>query len=120
MRSRSLPERFADQVRLTMSAQHYLTEPQERTLLLGAIERGLSLDAARAILAETVAKRRGARETTLDHDIEVTLATIAGDRGWLSRTSFDHATGLYRRLSGGAVCTAEARSRVKELMVRRG
>lgn len=118
--SRSIAERYADRVKLALSTQRYLTERQERGLLLEALDIGLSLDEAREILAETIAKRHGARETTLDYDIGVTVAALVGNKGWLSRTAFDHAAGLYQHLSGGAISTAEAKSRVKEMMLRHG
>lgn len=97
--------RYADQVKLRLAGQRYLSEPQERELLLEALDLGLSLDEARGLLAATVAKRRAARELTLDHDMAVTIETMAGDKGWISRTTFDHAANLYRRLSGGRSAT---------------
>ena len=111
---------YEDQVRLRLSGQRYLTEQQERELLLEALDIGLSLEEAKGLLAATVAKRRAARELTLDHDMAVTIETMAGDNGWISRTTFNHAASLYRRLSGGAVGEAEAKSRVKQLMLSRG
>jgi hypothetical protein len=117
--SRGFAKRYADRIKLTLSAQRYLTEPQERRLLLEAIDDfGLSRDEAREILAETIVQRRGARETTLDHDIGITIAAMVGDKGWISRTTFDHAAELYRHLSGGAISTVEAKSRVKKLLLR--
>ena len=118
--SRGRADEFADKVKLALSKERYLSERQRRRLLIEALDDGLPLDAALEILAETVAGRGGADEVTLDHDIGMTLAAIAGDKGWLSRTSFNHAMGLYRCLSGGAISQAEARSRVKELMLRHG
>jgi hypothetical protein len=115
-----ITERYADQVKLSLAGQRYLTEPQERALLLEALDVGLSLEAARGLLAATVAKRRAAREMTLDHDMAVTIAIFAGDKGWISRTTFDHAANLYRRLSGGAVGEREAKSRVKQMMLGHG
>jgi hypothetical protein len=111
---------YEDQVRLRLSGQRYLTEPQERELLLEALDIGLSLEEAKGLLAAIVAKRRAAREMTLDHDMAVTIETMVGDRGWISRRTFDHAASIYRRLSGGAVGEAEAKSRVKQLMLSRG
>jgi hypothetical protein len=111
---------YEDQVRLRLSGQRYLTEQQERELLLEALDIGLSLEEAKGLLAAIVAKRRAAREMTLDHDMAVTIETMVGDRGWISRTTFDHAASLYRRLSGGAVGEAEGKSRVKQLMLSRG
>jgi hypothetical protein len=115
-----IAERYVDQVKLSLAGQRYLTEPQERALLLEGLDIGLSLDDARRLLAETVAIRRAARETTLDRDMAVTIGTFAGDKGWISRTNFDHAANLYRRLSGGAVSAAEAKSLVKQMMLRHG
>jgi hypothetical protein len=118
--SKRITERYADQVKLRLAGQRYLTEPQERALLLEALDVGLSLEEAKGLLAATLAKRRAAREMTLDHDMAVTLAIFAGDKGWISRTTFDHAANLYRRLSGGAVGDAEAKSRVKQMMLDHG
>jgi hypothetical protein len=117
---KTIAERFADQVKLTLSKKPYLTEPQERALLLEAIESGLSLEEAKELLAETATKRGATREATLDHDIAITLAAVAGDRGWISRTAFDHAANLFQQLSAGAISAAEAKSRVKALMLRHG
>ncbi len=127
---RGIAERYVDQVRLSLSGKRYLTEQQERALLLEALDSGLSLNEARELLAATAAARellaataatRGvARELTLDHDIGITIAAVAGERGWISRTAFNRATGLYQHLSGGAVSAAEAKSRVKAMMLRRG
>ena len=113
-------DRFVDQVKLSLAGHRYLTEQQERALLLEALDIGLSLEAARELLVRTIATRRGAREITLDHDIAITIATMVGDKGWISRTNFDRATNLYQHLSGGAVSPAEANSRVKEMMRRHG
>ncbi len=117
---RGIAERYVDQVKLSLSGQRYLSEQQERALLLEALDIGLSLNEARELLAATAAKRGVAREITLDHDIGITIAAVAGERGWISRTAFDRATGLYQHLSGGAVSAAEAKSRVKAMMLRRG
>ena len=117
---RGIAQRYADQVRLRLIGRRYLTEPQERELYLEALDMGLSFEEAREVLVVTVAKSGAARETTLDHDIETTIAAIAGDRGWLSRTAFDRAARLYQERSGGAVGAAEAKSRVKAIMLRRG
>jgi hypothetical protein len=111
---------YADQVRLRLAGQRYLTERQERELLLEALDIGLSLAEARGLLAATVAKRRAAREMTLDRDMALTIETMAGAKGWISRTTFEHAAALYRRLSGGAIGEAKAKGRVKQLMLRRG
>jgi DNA-binding transcriptional MerR regulator len=115
-----IARQYEDQVRLSLSGQRYLTEQQERQLLLEALNLGLSFEEAKRLLAATVAKRRAAREMTLDHDMAVTIETMAGAKGWISRTNFNHAANLYRRLSGGAVGEAEAKSRVKQLMLSRG
>jgi hypothetical protein len=115
-----ITERYADQVKLSLAGQRYLTERQERALLLEALDVGLSLEEARGLLAATVAKRRATREMTLDHDMAVTIAIFVGDKGWISRTTFDRAANLYRRLSGGAVGEGEAKSRVKQIMLARG
>lgn len=117
---RGIAERYADQVRLSLSGQRYLTEQQERALLLEALDAGLALDQARELLAATVERKGAAREVTLDHDMEATIAAVAGAKGWISRTAFDRATGLYQQLSGGAVRAAEAKRRVKAMMLRRG
>src|SRR5260370_14271426 len=117
---RGIAERYVDQVKLRLRGQRYLTEQQERALLLEALDIGLSLDEARELFAATAAKRGVAREITLDHDIGITIATVAGDKGWISRTAFDHATGLFQQLSGGAVSAAEAKRRVKAVMRRQG
>ena len=55
---------YADQVKLSLAGHRYLTEQQERELLLEALDIGLSLEEARGLLAATVAKRRAAREMT--------------------------------------------------------
>jgi hypothetical protein len=115
-----IAKRYAEQVKLRLAGQRYLTEPQERELLLEALDIGLSLAEARELLAATVAQRRAARAMTLDHDMAVTIAVFAGDKGWISRTTFDHAANLYRRGSGGAVSAAEAKSLVKKTMLRHG
>ena len=115
-----MTDRYADRVKLSLAGQRYLTEPQERALLLEALDIGLSLEEARQLLAATVAKRHTAREMTLDHDMAVTIAIFAGDKGWISRTTFGHATNLYRRLSGRAISEAEAKSRVKQVMLSHG
>src|ERR1700675_978898 len=95
---RGIAERYADQVRLSLSGKRYLSEPQERALLLEAIDIGLSLDEAQELIAATAAKRGAAREMTLDRDIAVTIAAVARDRGWISRTAFNDATSLYQQL----------------------
>ena len=115
-----IARQYADQVRLRLAGQRYLTEQQERELLLEALDLGLSFEEAKGLLAATVAKRRAARGMALDHDMAVTIETMAGAKGWISRTNFDHAANLYRRLSGGAVGEAEAKRRVKQLMLSRG
>jgi hypothetical protein len=117
---RGIAERYADRVRLSLSGQRYLTEQQERALLLEALDIGRSLDQARELLAATVTRQGATREVTLDHDMEITIAAVAGAKGWISRTAFDRATSLYQQLSGGAVSAAEARRRVKTTMLRRG
>jgi hypothetical protein len=117
---RGIAEQYADQVKLSLSRQRFLTEQQERALLLEALDIGLSLDEARELLAAIAAKRGVTRETTLDHDIAVTIAAVAGARGWISRTTFDHATNLFQQLSGGAISPAESKSRVKAMMRRHG
>jgi len=117
---RSIAARYVDQVKLSLSGQRYLTEQQERALLLEALDSGLSLNEARELLAATAATRGVARELTLDHDIGITIAAVAGERGWISRTAFNRATGLYQHLSGSAISAAEAKSRVKAMMLRRG
>jgi hypothetical protein len=115
-----IARRYADQVKLSLAGQRYLTEQQERELLLEALDTGLSLEEAKWLLAATVAQRHAAREMSLERDIAVTIATMAGARGWISRTNFDHAASLYRRLSGGAVGEGEAKSRVKQMMLEHG
>jgi hypothetical protein len=80
----------------------------------------LSLKEAKEVLAATATKRRAAREPTLDHDIAITVAAVAGERGWISRTAFDQAANLFQQLSAGAINSAEAKSRVKALMLRHG
>jgi hypothetical protein len=117
---RGIAQRYADQVKLSLSGRRYLTEQQERALYLEALDLGLSFEEAREVIVVTTAQRGAARETTLDHDIEITIAAVAGDRGWLSRTAFDRAARLYQDRSGGAVGAAEAKSRVKGIMLRRG
>ncbi len=117
---RGIAERYADQVKLSLSRQRYLTEPQERALLLEALDIGLSLDEAKELLAATAKKHGAAREITLDHDVGITIAAVAGAKGWISRTSFDHAANLYQHLSGGAISAAEAKHRVKAMMLRHG
>lgn len=118
--SKRITRRYADQVKLSLAGQRYLTERQERELLLEALDTGLSLDEARGLLAATVGKRHAARELTLDRDMAVTIAIFAGAKGWISRTNFDDAANLYRRLSGGAVGEGEAKSRVKQMMLDHG
>jgi len=115
-----IAERYADRIRLTLARQRYLTEQQERVLLLEALDIGLSFGQARELLAATVQRQGVAREVTLDHDMEITVAAVAGAKGWISRTAFNRATSLYQELSGGAVGAAEARRRVKGMMLRRG
>src|SRR5712691_9838264 len=83
-------KRYADQVKLSLAGQRYLTEQQERELLLEALDTGLSLEEARGLLAATVAKRHAAREMTLDRDMALTIAIFAGAKGWISRTTFEH------------------------------
>jgi DNA-binding transcriptional MerR regulator len=117
---RGIAERYVDQVRLSLSGRRYLTEQQERALLLEGLDIGLTLEEAREILAATATNRGAAREITLDHDMELTIGAVAGDKGWISRTSFDRAAHLFQQLSGGAISAAEARGRVKGVMLRRG
>jgi hypothetical protein len=118
--SRRITKRYADRVKLSLAGQRYLTQQQERELLLEALDTGLSLEEAKGLLAATVAQRHAAREMTLDRDMAVTIGIFAGAKGWISRTNFDHAAKLYRRLSGGAVGEAEAKSRFKQMMLDQG
>lgn len=111
---------YEDQVRLSLAGQRYLSEQQERELLLQALDIGLSLEEAKGLLAATVTRRRAVREMTLDRDMAITMATFAGEKGWISRTHFDRVANLYRSLSGGVIGEAEAKSRAKELMLRHG
>jgi hypothetical protein len=117
---RGIAQRYADQVKLRLIGRRYLTEEQERALYLEALDMGLSFEEAREVLVMTAAQNGAARETTLDHDIETTIAAVAGDRGWISRTAFDRAAGLYQQRSGGAVGAGEAKGRVKAIMLRQG
>ncbi len=104
---RGIAERYADRVRLSLSGQRYLTEQHERALLLEALDIGLSLDRARELLAATVKRQGAAREVTLDHDMEITIAAVAGAKGWISRTGIRSrdqplsATFRRRRQHGG-------------------
>jgi hypothetical protein len=117
---RRITRRYADQVKLRLAGQRYLSEQQERELLLEALDAGLSFEEAKGLLAVTVDKRHAARELTLDRDMVVTIAVFAGAKGWISHTTFNAAANLYRRLSGGAVAESEAKSRVKQMMLDHG
>src|SRR5260370_38292701 len=116
---RGIAERYVDQVKLSLSGQRYLTEQQERALLLEALDIGLSLNEARELLAATAAKRGVAREITLEHEIGITIAAVAVEEGSSSRTAVDRASGLYQHLSGGAISPAEATTHVKRVRLRR-
>jgi hypothetical protein len=96
---RRITRRYADQVKLRLAGQRYLSEQQERELLLEALDAGLSFEEAKGLLAVTVDKRHAARERTLDRDMVVTIAVF---------------------LSGGAVAESEAKSRVKQMMLDHG
>ena len=113
-------KRYADYVRVQLGRQHHLTEQQERALLLEAIDMGLSIAEARQVITVTAANRHARRELALESDMAVTIAAFVGNKGWISRTGFGHATALYRRLSGASVSEAEARVRVKRLMLSHG
>src|SRR5947207_12911876 len=104
---RGIAARYVDQVKLSLSGKRYLTEQQERALLLEALDSGLSLNEARELLAATAATRGVARELTPDHDIGITIAAVAAEKVWISRTAFDPPAGLIQQLPGRAVSAAE-------------
>ena len=60
---RGIAEQYADRVKLALSRQRYMSEQQERALLLEGLDIGLSLDQARELLAATVKQQGAARES---------------------------------------------------------
>jgi hypothetical protein len=113
-------ELYAAHVRLELGGRRYLTERQERELLLTAVDMRLPLEEAREILQTITAERSATLESRLDETLRTTISAFAGKRRRLTRESFDRAVAVCRELSSGAISFLDARIRVKRLLLAEG
>jgi hypothetical protein len=115
--SRDRAERYRDHVRLQLAGRNYLSEAQEKELLLAALDHGIAIEEAKRLLAATAAERKAALASKIEAVVLSVLETLAGNRGWISPAGFRHAAAMYRRLSEGAIGEAEAKARLKQMML---
>jgi hypothetical protein len=115
-----IAENFKDRVRLQLGADRFLTRAQEKALLLEAIDCDIALDEARRLIEAVAGGRKARLETEVDTVMHALMTTLAGGRGWISRTKFETAAAACQRLSQGKIGDREAKMRVKRMMIENG
>jgi hypothetical protein len=110
--------RFAEVVKLNGLGTRVIDRNQERRLLEEGIGRfGLTLDEARGTLHTVAADNNYVFESQIAQRVAQILARDAGKKGRISKRQFNNASETLRDFSDETISGAEAKRRVKRIMV---
>jgi len=111
---------YADQIRTDLHGRTFLDADVEKRLLRQGVNNwGLGYGEARRSLIDVSAAAGVALQSDVDAAVMSYLETQISSSGRINRPTFERAAALYRARSRDRVSLAQARSRIKTLMLQR-
>ena len=92
---------FVEQVKLRAYDDKYIDKTEEREILQIAIQRGISVDSARAALAQVCEGNGYVLESKVREEMKDFLDTMAGNDGQIDQKEFNDALTMARKRTQG-------------------
>lgn len=97
----SLKKEFVEQVKLRAYDDKYIDKTEEREVLQGALQKGVSVDSARAALAQVCEAQGFVLESKVRDELKDFLDTMAGNDGKIDEKEFTDALTMARKRTNG-------------------
>src|SRR5262249_2631450 len=97
----AIKKEFVEQVKLRAYDDKYIDKSEEREILQGAIQKGISVDSARAALAQVCEANSYVLESKVRDEMKDLLDTLAGNDGQIDQKEFTDALTMARKRTQG-------------------
>jgi hypothetical protein len=97
----AIKKEFVEQVKLRAYDDKYIDKTEEREILQGALQKGISVDSARSALAQVCEGQGYILESKVRDELKDFLDTMAGNDGRIDEKEFTDAMSMARKRTQG-------------------
>ena len=97
----AIKKEFVEQVKLRAYDDKYIDKTEEREILQGALQKGISVDSARAALGQVCDSQGYVLESKVRDELKDLLDTLAGNDGKIDEKEFTDALAMARKRTLG-------------------
>lgn len=109
-------KRFVEEVKLRAFDDKYVDKAEEREILQLALQQGVSVDSARAALAQVCESQGYVLESKVRDELKDLLDTLAGNDGKVDEKEFKDAVAMAKKRTQGKRSDVQCKRMVLEII----
>lgn len=111
-----IKKEFVEQVKLRAYDDKYVDKGEEREILQGALQKGISVDSARAALAQVCEAQSYILESKVQEELKDFLDTMAGNDGKVDEKEFNDALTMAKKRTQGKRTDVQCKKMLVEII----
>ena len=109
-------KRFVEEVKLRAFDDKYVDKAEEREILQIALQQGISVDSARAALAQVCDAEEYILESKVQDELKDLLDTLAGNDGKVDEKEYNDAVAMAKKRTKGKRSEVQCKRMVMEII----